>query len=804
MAKIKLLVTSIVLMFFINQTKAQNGYAWDQLGSGMNNGDGCKSNEYIQLSKYINGNLYVVSLNQIKPAVNIQKWNGTSWSQLPLITNKAISSYFQVTDLEEFNGELYISGRFDSTSSVKRSSGKPFYILKFNGTDYDSLPSFYNNIKDSSIEVSYMKTYGNKLYYIFNNYYTNSYSSNLVSLDVNGTTSLIKSVNRYNVYNALDVVNNRLVVGGNIDSINNDKTSGMFYYDGTNFYGTKSKMAKPVWKIYKRNSSQYIVLDQLNKLEIWQGDSMFKDISNNAQQHYYYSGMTFYDKFIIPSFNQTSNYIYYDLDSSKWILNNSLTYSWDYKAVNAGPNKAIMASCNIFKGAAELKLGAIVKGKLYADIDSSCTFNSGDIILKNTLIEFDNGTRKNYTTSDKDGNYEISTLAGSYTVTFIHPDINATIAPCTSINITIVAGTTTSNLGIPIHPNLDKNLGVTINGSFRARLGFTEKYYLTGKNYSILNDSLVLNLKYPSNLTYVSSDIAPFSNTGNELIYKFSNVDFLESKMVLIEFKTTVGVNNLNDKLSFFATVLNSTGDIKMSNNFDTLKQIVTGAYDPNIKQSYPEGEITHDLKKIKYIIHFQNTGNDTAYKVTVVDSFTQRLGLRSLRITGTSHPSSYSLRVENPGILIWEFNNILLPDSHINEKASHGHIAFEAEIDGGLAVGDKIDNKAYIYFDYQTPIITNVASVIRVEELSNNSINISNQTELKLYPNPSNGILNIEIENELLNKKFEIYNQFGQLVLSSELNDNLKSLNVSNFSNGFYILKVENTEIAVKFLVMN
>lgn len=809
--KIIQLMLLLTATLFIQQLEAQKGYAWKKLGGGINNGAGCGSSSQIQATKYINGNLYVTEYTQQTGKVTIHKWNGTSWSKYPEFG--FVGAYYYIKDIEVYNNDLYLCGDISSLNGTKRAKNKNFHIVKFNGTNWDSLSSYYNNVIDSVSTYSKMKVYKSKLYYILNDFQNGFKNEYLVSFDaLTNTSSLVKTVRNTNknfyTFSHLEVVKNKLMISGAFDSISGGvRTSSIFYYDGTNYSYTRNKDRRDIYRIAMRNDSQYVVVNSYNnKVEIWQDDSLLKDITNPIVQFYYYNGFTFYNNFIIAASNSVGNY-YYDLDSSKWFLNQSLNQMFNLLPVYTYKNKALIVSCgNGFDGAAEIALGAIISGKLYVDKDSSCTFNTGDILLKHSLVEFDNGSQKFYTYSDKNGNYEISLLAGSYNVSYSLPDVVSTMAPCSSISITVVAGTTTTNLGIPIHPSTNKNLGVAISAyrGYRTRLGFTEKYTLTGTNFSLINDSLVMKLKYPSSATYVSSDVAPFSNSSNELVYKFANLAWLDKKIITIEFKTTVGVSSLGDKLGFFASIVNGNGDSVPENNVDTLVQTVVGAYDPNIKQCYPEGKVKPGLKKIKYTIHFQNTGNDTAYKVTVVDTFTQKLGLRSLKVTNTSHPSSYSLRLGDDNTLIWEFNNILLPDSHINEKASHGFISFEANINGVVALGDSITNKAYIYFDYQTPIKTNVASVVIFNENTSVQENILQHNEfIKVYPNPSFSNINIIVDTKYNNKNVQLYNAMGQLINSTFVNDKGESqFNVSELPHGIYFIKVEGTEISAKLMV--
>ncbi len=116
------------------------------------------------------------------------------------------------------------------------------------------------------------------------------------------------------------------------------------------------------------------------------------------------------------------------------------------------------------------------------------------------------------------------------------------------------------------------------------------------------------------------------------------------------------------------------------------------GSYDPNDKQGFPAGlgeeHLIEPGQDIEYLIRFQNTGTDTAFKVTVVDVLPPELELASVRPGASSHPYTYGVTPE--GWLTFTFENIELPDSTTNEAASHGFVRFRASQRPGLGLHKK------------------------------------------------------------------------------------------------------------------
>lgn len=134
------------------------------------------------------------------------------------------------------------------------------------------------------------------------------------------------------------------------------------------------------------------------------------------------------------------------------------------------------------------------------------------------------------------------------------------------------------------------------------------------------------------------------------------------------------------------------------------------GSYDPNDKRGFPKGfcdnHIIHPNTDLEYQIRFQNTGTDTAFNVIIKDTLSQHLDLTTLRPGASSH--SYDFELLGQGVVQFTFQDILLPDSNVNEAASHGFVKFKIAQRADLPFGTILENEAAIYFDFNEPIITN------------------------------------------------------------------------------------------------
>ena len=71
----------------------------------------------------------------------------------------------------------------------------------------------------------------------------------------------------------------------------------------------------------------------------------------------------------------------------------------------------------------------------------------------------------------------------------------------------------------------------------------------------------------------------------------------------------------------------------------------------------------------------------------------------------------------------------------------------------------------------------------VNIPEVNNNEIN-----ELKIYPSPTNDIINIDANDA---RNINIYNVCGQIIYSLNNNDDITTINVSNWKKGIYFVEI-------------
>lgn len=192
----------------------------------------------------------------------------------------------------------------------------------------------------------------------------------------------------------------------------------------------------------------------------------------------------------------------------------------------------------------------------------------------------------------------------------------------------------------------------------------------------------------------------------------------------------------------FWAEISPVTPDDAPEDNVDTATAVVYASFDPNDKTVKPDVYNTADLafsRPLTYTVRFQNTGNYPAALVYIRDTLDAGLDLNTLEVLSASHP--YSWRFIGDHVVEFLFDPIDLPDSLHNEPASHGFIKYSIRPDSLLQSGDRLQNTAYIYFDFNAPVQTNtVETVITLPPPV--STRQPESAFLHLSPNPTGGLV--------------------------------------------------------------
>ncbi|MBK8565088.1 MAG: T9SS type A sorting domain-containing protein [Saprospiraceae bacterium] len=233
--------------------------------------------------------------------------------------------------------------------------------------------------------------------------------------------------------------------------------------------------------------------------------------------------------------------------------------------------------------------------------------------------------------------------------------------------------------------------------------------------------------------------------------------------------------------------------------HYKDCKQVIA-SFDPNDKTGFPTGwqdeHFIDERTDLDYLIRFQNTGTDTAFKVVIIDTLSAFLEPSSIRPGASSHP--YRFELSGQGVAKFIFDDILLPDSNVNEALSHGFVQFHIAQQPGNQPGTRIENNVDIYFDFNAPVRTNTTfHTIRepwVQVVNGSFESIQDKTMVKISPNPMGDWAIIELDSVQPGENtLTLMDGMGRQVLQTKFNNGKALLQRQNLIAGIYFFTIEN-----------
>ncbi|MFY0643484.1 MAG: T9SS type A sorting domain-containing protein [Bacteroidia bacterium] len=700
----------------------------------------------------------------------VVRYDGEKWN--PTRLDSAAAYVGVITDFETYKGDLYATGTI----------GAPFNgIAKFDGVKWDSLR---NGLEGS--EFPYM----------------------------NGR--------------CLAVFNETLYVGGYFEMTQQADNQNLASWDGvawhdvpkvdsriSEMHATKSKLV--VWAPGARFGNLSIENLSFLKEGVWhdmglvEGDFIsaaeFADIDDEIYMHTWSS--------TLGGNNIDQGVVYFR--NNKWERTSQFE-SYGHNELTAYRGRLIVSLPRSSCGTAIEGLGVLcdlntcssVSGQVFVDDNRDCA-KDNEIGVPYPKILID---EEEYAVGDVQGNWRAFLPVGNYTVSYNSPKYfeSSCVSPEVEISVasSMIGFGQAGDVNFPISAIAPyKDLEVSITAG-RARVGFDAWVQVLVKNVGTVSISGKLITTLDDNQIYQSNN-ANMNKNGRELSWDFGELKSFEFKKAIIRYKVPANVDLLGEKI-LTTTSGNFIGiDVDTTNNKDTAEIEITGAYDPNEKVVFPKGAdldaiqgavLAKETNEFIYTIHFQNTGNDTAFKVVLKDTLDQNLDISTLEIIDASHPMQ--LLYDDGRYIHFVFENILLPDSTTDLLGSQGFAKFKISTNKDLPVGTVIKNRASIYFDYNPAIHTNEV----INTLVTKSVLAVNSPPLNhfiYYPNPTTGWLHIKPNGpHQLNEGnvyIEIIDMFGRVVLRKELSNHESKIDLNGLSSGVYLVQLSSGKQRYKSL---
>ncbi|MEP7264695.1 MAG: T9SS type A sorting domain-containing protein [Bacteroidota bacterium] len=396
---------------------------------------------------------------------------------------------------------------------------------------------------------------------------------------------------------------------------------------------------------------------------------------------------------------------------------NTLSVDFSSPAVNNVP------ICNLFN-TNNCDIYYNIKGNIYNDVNSDCLKDTSETSYRNIKMKlYSNGNLIQQTYTSGLGEYTFDTDTGSY---IYAPDTNSSytiVCPPTGIqssNLTVLDSINYDmDFAIICKPGFDVGTTSIISTGGGFLPGLLSSVYIScgdlSKQFGLdcasgVSGEVKILLTGPiSFINQLPGALTPSVN-GDTLIY--SIVDF-----GTVDFNSGFGIKVLVDSTAqqlqhvcFEVWVTPTIGDNDSANNHLTQCFNVVNSYDPNDKEANPEYIEDSNGEWLTYTIRFQNTGNAPARNIYILDTLSQFVDVSSFQLLNYSHEPLIQIMGSK---IRFNFANINLPDSTSNEPGSHGYIQYKVKSKPGLAINTSIENIAFIYFDFNAPVVTNTATSI-------------------------------------------------------------------------------------------
>ncbi|NBC58988.1 MAG: BspA family leucine-rich repeat surface protein, partial [Bacteroidetes bacterium] len=409
-----------------------------------------------------------------------------------------------------------------------------------------------------------------------------------------------------------------------------------------------------------------------------------------------------------------------------------------------------------------------VNGKITYDANfDGC--GDDDQGLNQLLVNIDNGQENISILPDSNGNYTVPTVQDTYTISVLNlPDYMSATPSSQSVNFTGI-NEVEDNINFCVTPDLSiEDIGIDLFPMIDAVPGFETEYEIIVENNGTESETdIEVSIDYDINYqSFVSSSVTPISTTPGSIVIIVPEITVLGSERITFTLLNAQPPTlNGGDELTITTEVTPSTNEANPANNTVVYKQTVINSFDPNDKLVTQGDEVTIDKadEYLDYKIRFQNVGTANALNVKITDTISDKLNWSTFQPINSSH--DYRLEFNNQEEINFIFDNINLPYEAIDEPGSNGHVSFKIKPKDNVQIGDVIENKAYIFFDFNAPIITNTVSTTIVDNLGlDEYTGIEN---IKLLPNPASNQVEIIHETDMEIEKVEIFDISGRLVKS-------------------------------------
>lgn len=441
----------------------------------------------------------------------------------------------------------------------------------------------------------------------------------------------------------------------------------------------------------------------------------------------------------------------------------------------------------------------VVSGQCFIDWNQNALLDAGEVNLRNAHTKLDPMALLSF--PDSAGITKYFVEQGDWELGY---EINSNLWALTTDSVVFHVEVDTlpfqANYRFGFAPILDTVAVEPFLVSAPTRCNFSVPFWLTVKNTGTTNASGQIRLVKDAYTQFETADVMPDDIIADTIIWQLSSLPPTHDKAISLSLKMP-NESNVGRLMNFKTIVAindNLTGETHLFNH--NYQSELRCAIDPNDKLVNPNrtdqygDNLTLFGEQLEYTIRFQNTGNDTAFHITLTDQLDPNLDWATFQPVAASHYNETTL--DSNGLLKVFFRNILLPDTATNEPASHGFFSYTIRPKQGLPENTGISNTANIYFDYNLPIVTNTTVNVMVSSFPTTA-DKDRQEKLgfRVYPNPIAPGRSLVLESPWETTEVQLSDVLGREVIQQKMMGKLGKLELPTGISGPHFLTFSNGE---------
>ena len=359
------------------------------------------------------------------------------------------------------------------------------------------------------------------------------------------------------------------------------------------------------------------------------------------------------------------------------------------------------------------------------------------------------------------------------------------------------------------------NIGLSSNYYNNQAFAYNGVGYLVNGAY---NTPDIIHKYNPATNTWSQVTNLPFKNPSQTIIPANDGVYFGFGNSSA---NHPIGISNSNELrfMKFDAIVSNKFGMYKSEVNFGYTSQTVCGTGNLSSNASHSVYDVNGDLFSTVIATDSQISG--ACYEVTAIDlaipfkTATQNFGngiseTAMFLNKNTTFPTNTSALAQNTTLrlyyttfelnkLVTDFNTLYGTTKTINDIKIVRYFNYDLPSDNNPLNNTFVNYTTYAtsinnygtdkYFDLilsnSSPAYGEIYAVLLTGE--NLGINALKKQKIKLFPNPSSSVLNIETQNNAIINKIVIADLTGKKVVEQS---NTNQVNVANLAKGLYVVE--------------